>query len=121
MRRNYRKTETVKIGETFEFLGKSEQLCVEGAVTVVLYPEEKATFEPPYPGAPPDCELLGFHADSITGYAPADGGIYYDFERADRPDWFAMLDTAIENWLYGKWRKVSDDYLERAAEAFLEP
>lgn len=95
-----RNTAHVKVGRTFEFLGKVEQVCVDGDVHVILYPEEPQTHE--YPGAPSTCELERFDSTLVTGYDET-GRETYCYSREQKPDWFAALDRIMFRYIEERW------------------
>ena len=62
------------------------------------FPGERRTLD--YPGCPGYWDDVRVRATRLTGYA-SDGEIAYRWSRAERPDWFALLDRIAANAIDG--------------------
>lgn len=101
------------LADTFEELGRGcavhleadlELDLTEGEPMVRYYPDGSG-----YPGSPPTCELSSVTVTEVWGDT-------YHYHRADRPEWFELLDRVMANRLESHWDDYGDRYLERASE-----
>ena len=97
---------------TIEEMGKGLNGCVEVRVEYDWDPGEPRTWD--HPGDPGGCEMTSW---TVTEYSNEDVTV----QRAERPDWFAWLDSVVERYMLADEDLYNEEICEWHGDDGWEP